>query len=106
MNILDDILEPMHFLKGLNAVWGKVSDEEREDIENSRVYKENDHDQRIKSNLKDLEALCKRLRGFKYRGVRKIVRQYIAHWKTFEPDQIKILQAQIKQHWGVGHGFL
>ncbi len=98
MNVLDDILEPMHFLKDLNAVWDKLSDEEREDIENSRVYKENDHDQRIKSNLDELQDLCKRLRGFKYRGARKIVRQYIAHWKTFEPDQIKILQAQIKQH--------
>lgn len=98
MNVLDDILQPMHFLKDLHAVWDKLSDEEREEIEKSRVYQENDHDQRIQNNLIDLQNLCKRLRGFKYRSARKCIRQHIAHWKTFEPDQIKILQAQIKQH--------
>ena len=94
---LDELLAPMHFLADLNAVWDKLSEEERTQIESSRVYQENDHDLRIQTGLNELKDLGESLRGFKYRGIRKSIRQYATHWKSFEPDQVKILQAQIKQ---------
>ena len=94
---LDELLAPMHFLDDLNAVWDKLSEEERKQIESSRVYQDNDHDQRIQTGLNELKELSESLRGFKYRGIRKSIRQYATHWKSFEPDQVKILQAQIKQ---------
>ena len=100
MDTLDSLLAPMHYLNDLKAIWDKLSDEEREEIESSRVYKDNDHDKKIQAGLVTLGDLGSRLKGFKYRALRKSIREYIAHWKTFEPDQMKILQALIKQHMG------
>ena len=96
--VLETLLSPMHFLNDLNAVWDKLSEEVREEITSARVFQEKDHEKLIQAGLTKLQELTERLRGFKYRGVRKNIKQYIAHWKTFEPDQVKILQAQIRKH--------
>lgn len=94
--VFDELLPPMHYLNDLRAVWDKLTKEEREEITSSRVHREKDHEKRIKAGLTELEELADRLRGFKFRRVRKSIRQYITHWKTFEPDQVKILQAKIR----------
>lgn len=99
-DVVDALLVPMHFLNDLQAVWEKLSEEERAEIKASRVYREKDHERAIESGLARLAELGEQLRGFKHRGLRKLIKQYIAHWKTFEPDQVKILQAQIKQQLG------
>ncbi len=94
---LDALIAPMHFLDELQAVWGDLSDEARAEITSSRVYRERDHERSIEASLEELREPSEQLRGFKYRGLRKSIKQFRMHWKALEPDQVKILKAQVKK---------
>ena len=102
LTTLDALLAPMHFLDDLHAIWDDLSDEAREEITSSRVYRERDHERSIESSLEELRISSEQLRGFKYRGLRKSIKQYLMHWKTLEPDHVKVLKAQIKQYMEKG----
>lgn len=94
--ILDELLGPLRFLADLDAVWDALPESEREEIENSRVYREQDHVRLIEAGVLTLRKLAEELSGFKYRKIRLEILEFLDRCREYEPDRAKVLQARIR----------
>ena len=96
--LMEELIKPMRFLSDLDAVWPDLSDDERADIEKSRVYRERDHERKIEERIEMLTQMTDRLKSFKYRNLRQEMRGFLNGWKTEEPDRVKVLQGLIRKN--------
>lgn len=96
--LMEELIKPMRFLSNLDAVWDDLSDPERKEIEESRVYRERDHERLIEQRIGDLSEMTARLKSLKYRTVRLEMKQFLSEWSSQEPDHVKVLQGLIRKH--------
>lgn len=96
--MMEELIKPMRFLKDLDAVWDDLSENERAEIEASRVYRERDHEVLINDRIEQLTEISERLKSFKYRNLRQEMKLFLSDWRSQEPDQIKVLQALIRKN--------
>ena len=96
--MMEELIKPMRFLNDLDAVWDDLSDQERAEIEASRVYKERDHQNRVEHHIEQLTQMIEQLKSLKYRSLRLEMRHFIENWRSQEPDRVKVLQGLIRKN--------
>ena len=96
--MMEELIKPMRFLNDLAAVWDDLSDQERSEIEVSRVYKERDHHIKVEERIELLNKMIDQLKSFKYRNLRLEMQHFLDDWKNQEPDRIKVLQGLIRKN--------
>ena len=96
--LMEALIEPMRFLSDLDAVWEDLSESERTEIEESRVYRERDHERLIEGRIGELSEMTDRLKSLKYRTLRLEMRRFLSDWQSQEPDHVKVLQGLIRKH--------
>ena len=96
--MMEELIKPMRFLNDLDAVWNELSDQERVEIEKSRVYKERDHQNKVEEHVERLNRMIEQLKSFKYRNLRLEMQHFLDDWENQEPDRIKVLQGLIRKN--------
>ena len=94
--ILDELLGPLRFLADLDAVWDDLPQSKRDEIENSRVYRERDHERLVEAGVLTLRKMAEQLKGFKHRKIRLEILEFLDRCREYEPDRVKVLQARIR----------
>jgi len=95
-SVLNRMWEPMRFLADLEAVWPSLSNEQRQEIDDSRVHQNKHHQHMVEEFAQQAKEITLQLKGHRNREVREGVQFFLEHWQQQEPDQIKILLAQMK----------
>ena len=94
--VLQRMWEPMRFLADLEAVWPSLDHARRQEIEDSQVYQNKHHQHMVEELAQQAKEIALQLKGHRSREIRESVQFFLEHWQQQEPDQIKILLAQIK----------
>jgi hypothetical protein len=94
--VLQRMWEPMRFLADLEMVWPSLSNEQRQEIEDSQVFQNKHHQHMVEELAQQANEIAQQLKGPRSREIKEGVQFFIEHWQQQEPDQIKIFLAQIK----------
>jgi hypothetical protein len=94
--VLQRMWDPMRFLADLEAVWPSLNNEQRQEIEDSRIYQNKHHQHMVEELAQQAKEITLQLKGHRNREVKEGVQFFLEHWQQQEPDQIKILLAQMK----------
>ena len=98
LSLMEELFKPMRFLSDLATIWGELSDEERTDIEASRVYKERDHERLVKDRVQCLWDMTEQIKNSRNREIRLDMQKFLRNWPNEEPDRIKVLQGIIRKN--------
>lgn len=96
ITMLEELLAPLRFLADLDAVWDTLNEADRNEIENSRVFKDRDHQTKIAQCVEEIRAMTQGIKGFKYRKIRLELLEFLDHCHEYEPDRVKVIQARIR----------
>lgn len=97
LELIEELRRPARFLADLDAVWSELSDGQRAEIEESRVYRERFHERRADETAAELHAALGMLPGGPYREVRAELVRFLRGWRNKEPDGLKIFAGLLKQ---------
>lgn len=98
--IMEELIKPMRFLSDLRAIWEDLSDQERADIEASRVFRDRDHEKLVEHCVARLTEMLAQLKSSKYKDLKLEMQHFLRDWRTEEPDRVKVLQGMIRNNCG------
>ena len=93
--LLEDLWRMQRYLSDLEFVWPRLSIEQREKIESSRIHRERFHENRAEQRAAELLALAKRIRSVRHARLRATILQCLKDRKNQEPDMIKVVLSMI-----------
>ena len=94
---LDALWKPLRFLADLEQVWPELEETERDEIENSRPYRDQYHRRLAEGHVNELRRLADNLHAPDHRELRDALRQFLDRWELQEPDQIRVLSALVRR---------
>ncbi len=93
--LFEDLWRMQRYLSDLELVWPRISNEQREEIESSRIHRERFHENRAERRAVELLALAKRIRSVRHARLRATILQCLKDRKKQEPDMIKVVLSMI-----------
>ena len=95
--LLHALWKPLRLLADLKYIWPELTDQQRNDIRDSLIYKNKFHESRAKKFIAKLTTLANELREPRNRKLRRETLTFLRHWDKQEPDRAKILASALSR---------